>query len=137
MRPTPSNTKGFTLVEVLVALIILSTGITAIFKSYFISLDRLQHINNRLYATSMLDSRLSEIERVLRAEEALPLNLSSTQEVDVGGRSISFDEEIRISEVEGFNDVFLLDLSITWNERGNMKKISRSSYISELDTALN
>lgn len=129
------NNKGFTFIEVMVTLVIFSTGIVAVFQSYLISLDRINHITNRLYAGIYLDERLRTIERNLKVYQTLPFELDRTKEVDVGGKTLTYKHDLKISQVENFNDVFQLDLSYEWEENNRTVSLSRSIYISDFQLA--
>ena len=90
----------------------------------------MNHLTNRLYATTVLDNRISVTERILRAYKSLPLELEEVQDVDVGNRNIAFKQSMNLGEVENFIDVFKMDISLSWIESGREKQMARSAYIS-------
>ncbi|MDP8213352.1 MAG: type II secretion system protein [Candidatus Zapsychrus exili] len=123
--------NGFTFIEVMVTLVIFSVGIVMIFKSFLISLDRMNYLTNRLYATTLLDNRIERIDRFLKVYGALPFDEQQVREVDVGGKKVGFKEYVSIGEIEDFVEVFKLDLKLSWKENNKELNISRSKYISE------
>lgn len=127
------SNSGFTFVEVMVALAVLSLGIVIIFKGFVVSLDRLSYLTNRLYATTLLDNRITAIERMLRLYETLPFELNRTEKVNVGSKEIEFRQRMSISEVDDFADVFELDLSLLWDSGKKELILSRSAYISDFE----
>ena len=127
------SNSGFTFVEVMVALAVLSLGIVIIFKGFITSLDRLSYLTNRLYATTLLDNRITGIERMLRLYETLPFELNRKEKVNVGSREIEFRQRMSISEVDDFADVFELDLSLLWDSGDREMILSRSAYISDFE----
>lgn len=124
---------GLTFVEVMVTLVILSSGITMVFKSFIVSLDQLRHLTNRLYATTILDNRIAYVERMLRAYKVLPMETDSAQKVDVGVKEVKFKSEMSISAVEEYVDIFRLDVSLQWQEGNKNLRMSRSAFISNFD----
>jgi len=128
--------EGFTLIEILVTMTILSVGIVAIFKTYLISLDQINHLTYRLYATTILDNRISTTERMLRAFQALPIDLQHTEKVDLGHKTVNFEQELNISKVEDFLNVFEIDVTLKWMENDHQKQLSRSGYISNFSLEL-
>lgn len=127
---------GFTLVEILVTLIILSVGIVAIFKTYLISLDQINHLTYRLYATTILDNQISSVERMLRAYQVLPLELTHEEEVNLGHKTILFEQELNIGQVDEYLDVFQIEVTLKWMENDRPKQLSRSAYISNFSLNL-
>ena len=132
---TGSNKQGFTFVEVMVTLAIFSVGIVGVFQSYLISLDRINHLTNRLYVHVYLDEHLKTIERNLKVYQTLPFELDRTGKIDLGGKILNYSHNLSIAQVENFNDVFELKLTYTWNERGLARSLSRSTYISDFELA--
>lgn len=123
--------RGFTFIEVMVTLIILASGITMIFKTYFIALDQMTYLTTRLYALMILDNRVSQIERTLRAYKTLPVQLEKMDSVDMGNQQVDFKESMSISAVDEYVEIFKLDLSIAWKQGSREIALSRSSYLSD------
>ncbi|MFT5388175.1 MAG: type II secretion system protein I [Lysobacterales bacterium] len=126
-----TNQKGFTLIELLLTLAILTASIVTIFQSFIISLDRMRHLTHRIYATTILDNQLSEIEKTLRVYKALPFELNHSEVVEIGGKVIQYKQNMNLKALEEFVDIFQLDLKLTWDEQGHNKSLSRSAYISD------
>ncbi|OGV64865.1 MAG: hypothetical protein A2498_14180 [Lentisphaerae bacterium RIFOXYC12_FULL_60_16] len=69
-RPPESGTRaGFTLVEVLVALVVLSTGIVLVLRAYETSLSALRVSRQSLWAAVLVRNILSETQTALAAGE--------------------------------------------------------------------
>lgn len=113
----------------MLALSIFSMGIVAVFKTFTISLDRINHLTNRLYVTTLLDNRIFEVNRMLRVYDALPFDLNHSVTLDVGNQKLTFKQDMILKEVEDFSDVFEMSLSFTWMEAERKRTLSRSSYI--------
>jgi len=118
-----------------VTLIILSLGIVGIFRTFIFSLDRMRYLTNRLYASMILDNHVITIERMLRAYKALPTDLEPWEGLDTGLKERNYRQKMNISQVDDLNDIFQLDLSISWMEGGHEVRLQRSSYISDLGLA--
>jgi hypothetical protein len=115
----------------MVTLVILSVGIVAIFQSLIISLDRVSHLTNRLYATNLLDNRISTIQRMLKVYKALPFDAQRNNDINVGAKALSFKEEMKINEIDDLVELFKLELAVKWSEGNQTKRMSRTVYISE------
>ena len=104
-----------------------------ILKVLLTSLDRLSYLTNRLYASTVLDNRISEIGRMLKIYKALPMELENIEKVDVRGKNIEFKQNIKINEVDEFVEIFEIDLSVNWQEGNRDVSASRSAYISDFE----
>ena len=129
--PQLKSESGFTFIEIMVTLVILSVGIVAIYQALFSSLDHISHLNSRLYANIMLEDRVAKVERILRAYKVLPFELDPQEAVDVGVKTIHFNPEMKISEVGDYIDIFKIDVAYSWEENGRTIRLSRSAYISD------
>ena len=125
------DSKGFTFIEVLVTLVILSVGIMAVFRSFLLSLDYLIHLNNRLYATILIDDRIDVTQRILRNYKSLPLGNTEDITVDIGSKEKKYIHQTKISEISGHIDIFELEMSLQWQEKDRNIKLSRFAYLSE------
>jgi prepilin-type N-terminal cleavage/methylation domain-containing protein len=124
---------GFTFIEVMVTLIILTSGIAIIFKTFISSLDHMTHLRNRLYATTILDNRIQKLERVLRVYKTIPFDFENMDKVNVGEMNINFNPKMNIAQVEDYKDIFQLDLSLSWKEGQRPIRLTRSSYIMDFN----
>lgn len=126
-----SKPKGFTFIEVMVAVAILTLGVTMILRSYIISMDRMTYLTNRLYALNHLEDRTAVIERKLRALKTLPIDMSHFYSIGATNDIFEATENVEFSSVEDFVEVFELDLSISWQEHGLKKQLLRTAYIAD------
>ena len=124
--------KGFTFVEIMLSLIIFSVGVTAIFSTFLLSLDQMNHLTNRIYANTQLDNQILTIERILRVHRALPFDSQNLRKNNLGHRELIFQGKTFLTAVEDLPDVFALRLELTWDERARSKRLSRSAYLLDL-----
>lgn len=126
-----TDKSGFTFIEIMVTLSIVSLGLVGIFKTYIISLDQMSHITTRLYANALLDNQIIEIERMLKIYKTLPLELQQPPPVNVGHRKIDFSQGLKISAVDDYVDVFQIDITLNWMEGQREKTLSRTAFITD------
>lgn len=123
--------NGFTFIEIMVTLIILSVGIVGVYQALFKSLDLMSRLNSRLYANILLDDQIATVERRLRAYKTLPTEMPAMQEVSVGVKTINYEPQLRISEVDQYTDVFRIDLIYAWTDNKRQVQMERSAYVSD------
>ena len=125
--------RGFSFIEVMVTVVILSVGLVSIFQTFIISMDRMSHLTQRIYATHLLDNQIITIERRLRAYQVLPFDFNQVEHVDIGALTVDFVPKINVSAINDFVDVFQLDLTLEWKEGNKQLSLSRSAYISDFE----
>lgn len=87
-------------------------------------------LTNRLYATIVLDNQVTSIERTLREFNALPFELDPTEQVNVGPKVIDYQKTFNIEQLPELPNVFSLDLTLSWEEKGRTIRLTRSAYLS-------
>ncbi len=122
--------SGLTFFEVMVTLTILSVGLLAIYKSFFISLNYTRHLNYRLYAINLLDEKIQTIEKDFIDTKALPSVTSHEMTtVEVDNKPIDYEYNINFQSVDGAQDLFELVVKISWLEQDKLITLTRSVYI--------
>ena len=118
----------------MVTAVILSAGLVAIYRSFFIGVDYLDHLSHRLCALDLIEARVAGIERDFRALNNVdvgPLN----ETVLLNGRPIDYQFNIQLRPVGQLLSVFQLDIDLSWRERGRTISIARSAYFSAVGAA--
>lgn len=116
------------------AVVIFSAGMVGVFRTLLVSMDRMSLLTHRMYAHLVLDNKISEMERSLRAYDSLPFELNPREEVAVGSKTVTFDKATDIRQLKDLNDIFSVTLSLTWQERGKDVTISQSAYLANFKT---
>jgi hypothetical protein len=125
---------GITFIEVMVTAVILAAGLVAIYRSFFIGLDYLQHLSCRLYALNLIENKIASAEENFRSLKDFDIGPLSETAV-INNKSVEFRFTVNLEPVGNLLSVFKLDLALTWEERDRVVTISRSAYFSGI-TAL-
>lgn len=121
--------SGITFFEVMVTAMILSVGLVAIYRSFFIGVDYLGHLSRRLCALDLIETRIARIERDFRFLNNVDVGpLQDT--VVLNGRAVDFTFNIQLKPVVQLLSVFELEIDLSWQDRGRMIKITRAAYFS-------
>lgn len=130
--------KGFTLVELMVAVSILSVGIVLVAHSFLSVAAALDSSRNRIQASQLLETKMAELEtKVREGQGALPE--SKQEEAKINNRDAVLKLEIVPLETEGLeseeeeleeaqevlNEVVL---SVFWQEANRDKDAILSTY---------
>ena len=101
------NCRGFTLIEVMVALVIVSLALTAVTASMNQMIDAAETMRNRTYASWIAQNRITE----LRLAFATPDVGTSSGEVEYANTDWSW--RATVSET-GVDDLFRIDVSVSF-----------------------
>jgi type II secretory pathway component PulJ len=128
---TPSRRRrlGITFIEVMLTVIVLSSGLVALYRVFFSAIDQLEHLSARSCANMLIDSRIAVIERDFRSLKDFDIGELS-EEVVLNGRPFVFQYTVRLNPVGTLLSVFELDVVLSWQERGRAVSIARQAYFS-------
>ncbi len=127
---TRAGRKGFTFIEVMVTLTVLSLGFVMIFKAYVVAMDQMTYLTNRLYAATFLDNHIVRMERALRAYNTISYDAGEPKKVKVGSKNIYLKPSISVAALKNLDNLFYIDLTMRWTEGKYDRKIAQSAYIS-------
>ncbi|MGQ0428597.1 MAG: type II secretion system minor pseudopilin GspI [Gammaproteobacteria bacterium] len=103
--PGPERSRGFTLIEVVVALAIVGVGMFAVFKTIGDTANNVGYLRDRTIATWIADNRVTE----LRLSGQLPSIDETEGELEMAGRRWLWVAKVSQTPVEGMRRV---DLSV-------------------------
>ena len=103
--------KGFTLIEVLIALVILSTGIVLVLEAFQTSMVALSESRDTIWASLLLKQKLAEVEAAARTQAAPPAVDSGRFET----RTSRFSWEVTSAQLPTSLGVALFQ-PFTWHE---------------------
>ena len=121
--------RGITFIEVMLTVIILSTGLVALYRSFFSAVDYLDHLSTRLYALNLMESRIATIEKDFRSLKDFDIG-ELQEEALINNHPVTFRYAVDFKPVGTLLSVFELDIVLSWQERGRAVSISRTAYFS-------
>lgn len=124
-----SRKRGLSFLEVMVTAVILSVGLVAIYRSFFITFDHFHYLSCRLYANNLIETKIARAEKDFRDLKDFDIG-SMTDEVEIGNKNVAFAYTIDLKPVGTLLSVFELDITLSWDDHGRTISISRSAYFS-------
>jgi hypothetical protein len=109
--------------------VILAAGLVAVYRSFFIGLNYLQHLSCRLYALNLMESKIASAEQNFRSLKDFDIG-PLTETAVINNRPVEFRFSVNTEPVGGLLSVFKIDIALTWQERDRVVTISRSAYFS-------
>ncbi len=130
--PRFKKRSGFSLVELMIAVSILSIGIVVVLTSFLNSAYLLDSLQNRIMSLNFLDAKISDL-RQKAVEEGGVEPDSSQEEIALGNHSATFKLEIQPLDDEGLKDyINEVKLSLSWQEGTKNKDESLVTYLPAL-----
>ena len=128
--PTGNNQKGFTFIEVMVTLVVLSSGIVFIYRSFFLCADYLTRLSLRLDANQVLDNKISDIKCYVKDSHDLSFSRSGILSVlEFNHKQVQFFYQIDLVAVLGMEKLYRLDVRLSWEEHGVQRHLNRMSML--------
>jgi prepilin-type N-terminal cleavage/methylation domain-containing protein len=126
-RILSADFSGFTLIEVLLAVSILSVGISQIFTILLRSASVVRHLDNRAVAGLLLEQELQNARDTLKAQK---------NDTDIlYAKSMGYNPEFRVSvnlyELFSGRPLYNASMSIEWNEGDRPIKMQRVLYVNK------
>lgn len=121
--------RGFTLVEVVVALAIVAIGMLAVFKTIGDTTHNVSNLRDRSFATWIADNRITEI----RVSGEMPSVEETAGEVEFAGRSWHWVTKVSQTQVKGLRRI---DVSVRRDEDPeNASLVSLTGFVGAIATA--
>lgn len=118
----PQGKRGFTLLEVVVAITIAAIAFPTLLQAFSNGAKQRSIIENRITAIFLLRLRMAEI-------ESAGYSALASEEGDFGTDSrFKWASEVKDSEIEGLKEV---TVTITWQERGKDQSVSLTTYMAD------
>lgn len=103
---------GFTLLEVLVAVAILSFGIVYVFHTFFSAASALKHMDNRISASFLLEKNTWNTKKMFFQSDSM-YNYTDRKLV---GEDPAVDAVVSLKRVSGYSGVFEVKAKAYWTE---------------------
>ena len=119
--------KGFTLIEVMVAAVILVAGIVFIYESFFLSLDVFGYCSDYYRVSSWMDEKVWQIEDDIRKYGFLArIDKAGRYNDDV--RSYYWNASCNLIEESAELDLYNIELELSWQIGAKKFRLARAAY---------
>lgn len=120
-----NRARGFTLIEVMVGVAVLSFGIVVIFETFFLSLNTYSSYSNYLKTQNWLDEKIWDMQDRLNHSSLITMNTDSGQ-VHVNNRDLSWNMSVGV--VDWDESLIEVNVNLSWQEDGRTVTSARHAY---------
>ena len=114
----------------MVTLVILSSGIVVIYKTFFLCADYLNRLSTRLHASELVDAKIADITRQFRQQGDLSFSDSSaTVTEEINHKQIDFLYHTQFAFVPNFEGLYRLTVGVSWVDAGHPAHFTRSTLV--------
>ena len=121
--------SGFSFIETIVAVTILSVGLLFIFKAFFISLDSMGRIAERAHVLNAVGNRMTMIQSQFERQKT---TITEPRNLNIRGKDTTVHYDIQSRKIENLKDLYEMDMTARWNNGHRESWLSRSFYIVNL-----
>jgi prepilin-type N-terminal cleavage/methylation domain-containing protein len=122
----PTGSKGFTLLEILVAVVVFTLGFSGIFSIFLSSAAALRHVGNRMEAIVFMEKAVDEF-----AEDPGKIAVGgeySYEKTETNG-SRDFNITAKAVKVRGYQKLYKLESEALWSEGRKTVSLKRERMI--------
>lgn len=117
----------------MVTLAILSAGLVALYRSFFICIDTINHLTYRLHAITLLENRIADVEKKYRQFNHFKFDPGKEKEVVLlNNKEVPFRYSMQVTPVDHVSDVHQIKVTLSWEEGARAYTVSKSAYFSNM-----
>ena len=124
-----NNLRGFTLVELMISVLILGVGLTAVANSYILALRGANSAQNNISALMLAKEKFENLELV-SLKGALP-STASLEVIKFSNKDYNYQQEIAQLTEPADLAKYLVSacLSVSWPEKNSSKNVTLATYL--------
>jgi prepilin-type N-terminal cleavage/methylation domain-containing protein len=122
-----TGNKSFTLLEVMIATVVLSLGATLIYQSFFISVNSFDYYSTLFKTIPWMDEKIWQAQDNL-ARLGPAAQLETQGQLNTGSRDITWN--LAYSSIDETGSLFQINLALSWPQARKTIRLSRSAYAS-------
>ena len=121
---------GLSFIELMLTVVVLSSGLVFIYKAFFMSLSGLNHLTNRLYAMDLTASQIASIRQTFEISSEIAEQLGrTTKTVSLNNKPVEFVLDKKAGAVNLSANLYELEVTTSWKEGHRDFHITQSAYV--------
>lgn len=130
--PTENFSKGFTLLEVLVAIVILSVGLLGMASLTGSIIGYNQFADNVTTATTLAQDKIEELKNTSYDDISVDPDTVTENDIDADGNPGGiYDRETKVDNNSPATNTKTITVTVTWNWKGTAKEVVLKTIIAK------
>ena len=121
MSGGPQITKGFTLIEILIAIVLIVVGLATLMGTMSVGICADVNLEYRLTALNLANEKLEEL------KDSSYSSIVSATESSISGFAFVDDRIVTVSEVD--TDLKDVQVEVRWTQKGSQQSVNVRTYI--------
>lgn len=126
-----NNSKGFTLIEIMISVVILGAGLTLVANSYIVAARGMNVSANHIQALELAKEKLAELESTSLKEGLISSFTQGVIESPLKNYDYSIDITDLTSPQELIKTFVQVCLTLSWKEQNTTKNVTLSTYLAK------
>lgn len=123
--------SGFTFLEVMVTVVVLSVGIIAVYRVFLSTLKYRNHVAYRLCAMNLANAHLADVSEQFRLGKSVSLKIVFQEVISIHNHDVVFAVQSSFSTPGSSDLLKRVETTVGWREGERNYKILRSALISQ------
>lgn len=124
---------GYTFIELMVAVSILSIGIVGIYHALLAALDYQNQLSCRLYAMNLMEHKIAEMENQYFLTGNLGRSADQTVTAVLDFREVPFQFTVQTLSAPGLNGFLGAEVALSWPAQGRTFRIKRQVHLLDIN----
>ena len=119
--------KGFTLVEVMVATVVLAIGVVIIFEVFLLSIDTANFFDDRMNAQWFLNEKLWQVQNSLNQPGGVFVPMHERGMVNLGRKVCKWETHLLTKDAA--QELYLLRATLKWEQGNKQRSVTRQTLV--------
>ena len=122
--------KGLSFIELMLTIVILSSGLVFIYKAFFISLSSFNYLTNRLYAMNLMSNQIASLRQTFAVTNDITKQLGqTTKTITFNGKPVDFVLDKKANTINSTANLYEAEVLAGWKEGNRDFKVTQSAYV--------
>lgn len=122
--------KGLSFIELMMTIVVISSGLVFVYKAFFISLTSLNHLTHRLHAMNLMANHIVSMQQDFEITKNFSaLSARKTKSIPLANKTVSFQLDTVAQDIGLPEHIYQIEMAVSWREGSRNFRLARFAYI--------